>query len=212
MRLFRTPIWLHQLFSQYTWRIVTDERVVFLSFDDGPNPEVTPFVLQCLSEYNAKATFFCVGENLQKHKDLSENIIRNGHQIGNHTQHHLKGWKTSTNTYVDDVRMCQEAIGPIHKFPLLRPPYGRITKRQGKALIELGYRCIMWDILTYDYDKGLDIEYAVRRITSLTRKGSIVVFHDSQKAKKQLEKLLPAYLKQMSDKGFRFELIPNQPS
>lgn len=208
MRLFRTPIWLHRVFPNYYWKIATQERVIYLSFDDGPDPEVTPFVLKCLSDYNAKATFFCVGENLEKNIELSENIVEEGHQIGNHTYHHLKGWNTPTQSYLDDVHLCQEKIGPISQSPLFRPPYGRIKKSQGRELLELGYRCVMWDILTYDYDKRLDVDHALRRITALTRKGSIVVFHDSQKAKKQLQQLLPSYLEEMTTKGFRFELIP----
>lgn len=202
------PIWLHRFFNQYTWKIDTTEPIIFLSFDDGPDPEVTPFVLQLLDAYNAKATFFCVGENLHRYPEIAETVRVKGHQIGNHTQHHLKGWTTSSAIYTQNITACQSYIGSISKAPLFRPPYGRLSAKQSRWVLQQGYQCIMWDILSFDYDKHLNTNWAINRIVKLSRKGSIIVFHDSQKAKKQLEKLLPEYLSRMTQMGYRFELIP----
>ena len=210
MRIFRMPIWLHQLYPNYIWKIPTQERVVYLSFDDGPDAEVTPFVLDLLGKYNAKATFFCVGENIQRNPGLVKTLLNQGHQIGNHTHNHIKGWATDNDFYFQNIEVCQQQIGPISEFPLFRPPYGRMTSPQGDRILEMGYQCIMWDILSYDYNKQLNLKRALRQIVNKSREGSIVVFHDSQKSKKQLEILLPQYLQQMSDRGYRFELIPTQ--
>lgn len=202
------PIWLHRFFNQYTWKIPTTESVIYLSFDDGPDPEVTPYVLQILDSYNAKATFFCVGENLRRYPEIAQEAREKGHQIGNHTQHHLKGWTTSSEIYTQNITACQSHIGSVSEAPLFRPPYGRLNAKQGRWILQQGYQCIMWDILSFDYDKHLNTQRAINRIIKLSRKGSIIVFHDSQKAKKQLEKLLPEYLSRMSQLGYRFELIP----
>lgn len=202
------PIWLHRFYNQYTWKIPTTEPVIYLSFDDGPDPEVTPYVLQILDTFNAKATFFCVGENLRRYPEIATEIRKKGHQIGNHTQHHLKGWTTSSEIYTQNITTCQSYIGSISDSPLFRPPYGRLNAKQGRWVLQQGYQCIMWDILSFDYDKHLNTNWAINRIVKLSRKGSIIVFHDSQKAKKQLEKLLPEYLSRMTKLGYRFELIP----
>jgi peptidoglycan/xylan/chitin deacetylase (PgdA/CDA1 family) len=202
------PIWLHRFFKQYTWKIPTTDSVIYLSFDDGPDPEVTPYVLQILETYQAKATFFCVGENLRRYPEVAADVRAKGHQIGNHTQHHLKGWTTSSEIYHQNITACQAYIGSIPEAPLFRPPYGRLSPKQGRWILQQGYQCIMWDILSFDYDRSLDTNWAINRIVKLSRKGSIIVFHDSQKAKKQLEKLLPEYLSRMTQLGYRFELIP----
>ncbi len=210
MRIYRTPIWLHRFFRDYTWKIPTKEKVIYLSFDDGPDPEVTPFVLEQLKTYNAKACFFCVGDNLLKHPQIASRVRQEGHVIGNHTQHHIKGWFTPFEGYILDIQQCQENIGLPTEKTMFRPPYGRITRKQGKWVLQQGYRCVMWDILSYDYDKTLHVKDALKRIVSLSRKGSIIVFHDSKKAQAQLEFLLPAYLEAMHQKGYRFDTIPIQ--
>ncbi len=210
MRIFRMPIWLHRIYPRYIWRIPTQQQHLYLSFDDGPDPEVTLYVLDLLDKYNAKATFFCVGDNISRFPEIFREILNRGHKVGNHTHHHLKGWSTKWNDYRADIEKCQNMMGPISDYPLFRPPYGRIQSSQGKKLITMGYSCIMWDILSYDYDKRLNIPVALKRIIQGSRPGSIVVFHDSQKAKNQLKQLLPAYLREMTNRGYRFHYIPNK--
>jgi len=209
MRIFRMPIWLHRIYPRYIWRIPTQQQNLYLSFDDGPDPEVTPYVLDLLDAFNAKATFFCVGDNIARFPEVLQDILKRGHQLGNHTQHHIKGWSTELQDYCADVEKCQNHIGPISQFPLFRPPYGRIRSDQGKILLSKGYSCIMWDILSYDYDKRLNTSVALRKIIQRSRPGSIVVFHDSQKAKKQLKQLLPEYLQEMKNRGYSFKCISN---
>jgi peptidoglycan-N-acetylglucosamine deacetylase len=210
MRLFRTPIWLHRWFDQYTWKINTNQKVIYLSFDDGPDPEVTPFVLETLAQYDAKAVFFCVGENLRRFPQIKEQVIQSGNMIANHTQHHLKGWSTSLPLYALNIEECEKYIGQEHSQKLFRPPYGRILSDQGEWLAQQGFKCIMWDILTYDYDASLNIQNALKNISRKSRNGSIVVFHDSKKSYPQLKHLLPAYLENMTSKGYTFELLTHK--
>lgn len=206
MRLFRTPTWLHRYFGDYIWRIPTHEKVLYLSFDDGPDPEITPFVLEQLALYQAKAVFFCVGDNLRKYPQVVNEILSAGHLIGNHTYNHLKGWNTSTEVYIENILECQNH-SPLGTT-LFRPPYGRIKKSQGDWLKKEGFQIVMWDILTYDYDASLNVHWAIKKIIKRTRKGSIVVFHDSKKAYAQLKVMLPLYLKHMTENGYSFQLIP----
>jgi peptidoglycan/xylan/chitin deacetylase (PgdA/CDA1 family) len=209
MRLFRTPIWLHHWFNRYTWKIETEEKFLYLSFDDGPDPEVTPFVIDTLAKFDAKAIFFCVGENLRKFPHIKNQLLENGHLIGNHTQHHLKGWSTSNELYFNNIQECEKYIGESSGTKFFRPPYGRIRSSQGTWLLKNGYRCIMWDILTYDYDAHLNVQHAIKQLSKKSRNGSIVVFHDSKKAYTQMKQLLPTYLQIMSERGYQFRLLPN---
>ena len=197
--IYKTPIWLRKWFSSLVWDRPTKEKVLYLTFDDGPIPEVTEYVLEELEKYNAKATFFCIGDNVRKHPEIFKKVVEAGHAVGNHTFNHLKGWNTDNPAYYENVEKCAKLVDSN----LFRPPYGRIKKSQYK---ELGkkYKIIMWSILTWDFLKNLDKDYALKTCVKKTKRGDIVVFHDSIKAQHNMEYLLPKYLKYFSEKGFEF--------
>lgn len=174
------------------------KKQLFLTFDDGPHPEITPWVLDQLRPYGAKATFFMVGANAQEYPEIVDLVIREGHTIGNHTMNHVKGWKTSSVDYINEIRLCQEHI-PASGF--FRPPYGQMNRSAGEELHE--YEIIMWDVLSKDYMKGLNLGWSLRRMKYHTKAGSIVVFHDSVKANDNLRFLLPKYLEYMAETGFQ---------
>ncbi len=185
-----------------TWRRKTKEKVIYLTFDDGPIPETTPFLLDLLDEYNWKATFFCVGENVQKYPDLYREILARGHRTGNHTFNHMKGYRSGIEEYVENVRKASEYIDSN----LFRPPHGRMRSRQRKNLRE-HYEIIMWDILTQDYNKSLTPEYILGKIRRLSRKGSIVVFHDSIKSRNNMLATLPRAIEFWNEQGFKSGLL-----
>lgn len=220
MIIFRTPAFLRFFFSNLLWRVPTEAKEIYLTFDDGPVPGPTEFVLDQLNRFNAKATFFCIGDNIRKHPAIFSRIVNEGHTIGNHTFHHLKGWGTSTEKYVANVELCDAEIGRQHtekvaqsvtdyQLPttnLFRPPYGRIRSKQIHAL-EPKYRIVMWDVLTSDYNQSLSPENCLRGSLRATRPGSIVVFHDSLKAEKNLRYVLPRFLEQKTQEGFVFKAL-----
>lgn len=202
--MFKTPFILPLIYPNLTWKINTQDKVIYLTFDDGPIPEITEFVLQALDEYNAKATFFCIGENIEKHPEIFRKIIESGHSVGNHTYNHLNGWKTADDLYIRNMQQCQEVLqqhGVATK--LARPPYGRIKKSQIKALTT-NHELIMWSVLSKDYNPKVLKETALRQSIKHTQNGSIVVFHDSIKAYATLQFVLPRFLKHFSSLGFRF--------
>jgi peptidoglycan/xylan/chitin deacetylase (PgdA/CDA1 family) len=178
-----------------------NEKTIYLTFDDGPTPGITDWVLNTLDEFNAAATFFCVGENARKFPDLLKRISSH-HSIGNHTMHHLNGWKTGDDEYVNDVKECDREF----RSGLFRPPYGKIKRSQVKRL-QNDYRIIMWDVLSKDYNQSFRGEDCLRRIIAGSRNGSIIVFHDSIKAESRLRYVLPATLRYFSGRGFRFGTI-----
>jgi peptidoglycan/xylan/chitin deacetylase (PgdA/CDA1 family) len=196
------------MFPNYVWDIATDEQIIYLTFDDGPTPEITEWTLKTLEAFNAKATFFCIGNNIEKHPEIFDQILKNGHSIGNHTHNHIKGWKTSTDDYVANVVKAQEVINSeinnqqskINK--LFRPPYGQLKNKQGKALRKLGYNIIMWDVIAFDWEADISSEKCLNNVLTKTENGSIVVFHDSVKASKHLKYTLPKVLQYFSKKGF----------
>ncbi|PSR55672.1 polysaccharide deacetylase family protein [Adhaeribacter arboris] len=209
MRIFRTPALLRYLFPEYIWRKTISGKNIYLTFDDGPVPEVTEFVLQQLSVYQAKATFFCVGENISRYPEIARNIVEQGHYLANHTYNHLRGWATETNTYVQNIALCQDQIEkyqPKREPSLFRPPYGRIRRKQFNE-IKSAYRVIMWDILTYDFDNTLSPEVGLQRILKQTTAGSVVVFHDSVKAFPNLQYLLPRFLRYFAGLGYSFNTL-----
>ena len=210
--VFRTPFFLPWLYPELVWRENPHEKKLFLTFDDGPVPGPTEFVLETLRTFNAKATFFCIGDNVRKHPTVFAKIIEAGHAIGNHTFNHLKGWNHPTQEYVNNVALCNNqfksaGIQPPSSgiLPLFRPPYGGIKKDQIKALHD--YKIIMWDVLTHDYAKSYSPENCLKGSVKATRSGSIVVFHDSMKAERNLTYALPRYLEHFSEKGFSFEAL-----
>jgi len=195
------------------------EKKVYLTFDDGPVPGPTEFVLDTLKQYNAIATFFCIGDNVEKHSEVFTKIIAAGHAVGNHTFNHLKGWNTSLNTYLNNVNKCEAVLESHHanhrlqitdhrlpstvNLQLFRPPYGRITRHQIKALSEK-YKIIMWDVLTQDYLQSMTPDKCIRGTIKATRPGSVVVFHDSYKAERNLIFTLPRYLEYLNAEGYTF--------
>ncbi len=206
----RTPFFLPWLYPALTWRMPSTTNELFLTFDDGPVPGPTEFVLDTLQQFSAKATFFCIGDNVQKHPEVFKKILDAGHAVGNHTFHHLNGWKSNTRQYVDNVEQCarimnRDGAANQHHSTLFRPPYGRISRKQILALHK--FRIVMWDVLSVDYNKNLSPEACLNNTTKATRRGSIVVFHDSLKAEKNLVFALPRYLDYFSSRGFSFKAI-----
>ena len=200
-----------RFFSKYTWCFRSNEKEIFLTFDDGPTPEITQFVLSELKKYNAKATFFCIGKNIQNYPEIFNKIISDGHSIGNHTQNHLNAWKTTTENYIANFLECHETITQFNKIKfkkqLFRPPYGKIKKSQAKKILKKGYKIIMWDVLSADFDNTISKERCLQNVLNNEKKGSIIVFHDSLKASKKVKYALPTVLKTFSDKGFVFKKI-----
>lgn len=207
----KTPRILERLFSSYTWRFDTDRKEIFLTFDDGPTPEITPFVLKQLKQYNAKATFFCIGKNIENHPEIFHQILSEKHSVGNHTQNHLNGWKTKNINYLNSVLKCEDVISNLadktKESKLFRPPYGRIKKSQAKEILKRGYRIIMWNVLSADFDKSISKEKCLENVLKNTKKGGIIVFHDSLKASEKLQFVLPKVLEEFSKKGFSFKGI-----
>jgi len=206
--LVRTPWWLRRIYSSLIWRMpVGIQKVLYLTFDDGPHPVATPFVLDQLQKYNARATFFCIGKNVQEYPQLYSRVLMDGHRTGNHTQNHLNGWKTDETTYLQNIRDAARHIDS----DLFRPPYGRIRFRQAALLkgAPFFYKVIMWDVLSADFDVALSAEQCADSVKRYGRPGSIVVFHDSEKAFDRLRDALPAVLDHFSRLGYRFECIPS---
>jgi peptidoglycan-N-acetylglucosamine deacetylase len=202
----RTPFFLPWLYPSLTWRINTPQKELYLTFDDGPLPGPTEFVLDVLRSASAKATFFCIGDNIKKHPRVFQRIIAEGHAIGNHTFNHINGWKSDVDRYLQNVALCEAAIGgPKETVRLFRPPYGRITRKQIQAMH--GFRIIMWDVLTHDYSHALSPELCLRRSINATRNGSIIVFHDSLKAEKNMTYVLPAFIAHFSERGYSFKSL-----
>ena len=205
----KTPLVAKKMFPNYVWDVQTNTKDLYLTFDDGPTPEITNWTLDILKQYNAKATFFCIGANIEKHPDIFQNIIKDGHAIGNHTQHHVKGWKTKTKAYIAEVLEAEKQIElQQFKSPLLfRPPYGQIKPKQGKKLMALDYKIIMWDVLSFDWQKEISEDDCLNNVISKSKEGSIIVFHDSVKASKNMMYALPKVLEHFSKAGFEFKSL-----
>jgi peptidoglycan/xylan/chitin deacetylase (PgdA/CDA1 family) len=203
MYLIKMPWWIKAFYSSFIWRIKTKEKVLYLTFDDGPNEKATPFVLDELKKYNAKATFFCIGNNVAGNRDIYRRILTEGHAIGNHTYHHLNGWKTTDEAYIKDVNEAAKEIDS-HLF---RPPYGRISKFKASLLQQQNFTIIMWDILSADFDTGIQPKKCLANVIYHAREGSIIVFHDSIKAWERMSYALPAVLEHFSKDGYSFKAI-----
>lgn len=200
MYLIKTPGVIQGLFPNFVWRVNTKEKKIFLTFDDGPIPEVTPWVIKQLEKYNAKATFFCVGDNIEKHTDVLDSIVDAGHDLGNHTFNHLSGWATDKLPYFHNVRKCARLV----HSSLFRPPYGKMRPSQMQFL-QRHYKIVMWDVLSADFDSEISREQCYSNVVDNVRPGSIVVFHDSLKAMKNLKYALPKVLETLSARGYTFE-------
>jgi peptidoglycan/xylan/chitin deacetylase (PgdA/CDA1 family) len=199
----RIPFWIKWIYPSFTWQMPTNDKVLYLTFDDGPHPTITPRVLDHLAEYNAKATFFCIGDRVKRFPEIMARIVAEGHSIGNHTQHHVNGWKSSDSTYTEDVHQASSFIASR----LFRPPYGRIKRNQAKILENEGYKIIMWTILSADYDHSLNKEECANRVTGHIDNGNIYLFHDSDKGEERMLHALPILLKLATAKGFLFKRI-----
>jgi peptidoglycan-N-acetylglucosamine deacetylase len=205
----KTPWWLKKIYPSFIWNIKTNEKIVYLSFDDGPHEKATPFVLDELKKYNAKATFFCIGKNVTSLPDLYKRVMEEGHTVGNHTNNHLNGWKTDDIKYLQDVKDAAQHIDSS----LFRPPYGRIKSFQAKnipaAMKDETAKIIMWDVLSGDFDTDITKKQCLQNVVLNVKQGSIVVFHDSEKAFNHLEYCLPLTLKFLSEKGFGIKSLLN---
>ncbi len=228
MYLIKTPWWLKKIYPAFTWNIKAAGKAIYLTFDDGPHETATPFVLDQLRKYHAKATFFCIGKNVLSQSNLYQRILEEGHAVGNHTYNHLNGWKTDDKVYINDINNAAQLINTN----LFRPPYGRIKKSQAK-LLEAGSRklegnttyspltthhsplpphpspfsIIMWDVLSADFDTNLSPEKCLGHVLANTQNGSIIVFHDSTKAWDRMSYALPKVLEHFSNQGYSFKAI-----
>lgn len=200
--LVRPPQLLRHIFKDSLWRMDKADPVIYLTFDDGPIPELTTWILDILKKHNIHATFFCVGENISKNPDIFERIVKEGHQVGNHTYNHIKGWKVSTTAYNENIEKCHV----LTQSTLFRPPYGRIKKSQFN-LIKKKYRVVFWDVLSYDYDKLTSPKKCLDNCLKHTRNGSIVVFHDNIKASENLKFALPHYIEHFLKLNYKFATL-----
>jgi len=225
------PTFLKWLYPERICKI-DDEDSIYLTFDDGPVPEITPWVLDILIKFNAKATFFCIGDNIRKYPEIFERIKSEGHTIGNHTYNHLNGWKTSTADYLNNIQLTEEVIkSKVQKkskvkekfsnpelqltkheqktpnLKLFRPPYGKIKNSQASLLKQNGYKIVMWDVISGDYDQTFSAEKCLKNVINNASSGSTIVFHDSEKAFRNLKETLPRALEYYSEKGLKFKSL-----
>jgi len=194
--------WGRVFYPSFVWSVKEEEKSIYLTFDDGPHETATPFVLDTLKQYNAKATFFCIGKNVVECRDVYERVLYEGHTVGNHTYNHLKGWKTKNDLYINDVK---EAAAVIDSN-LFRPPYGRVKRFQAH-LLQSSYKIIMWSVLSGDFDIELSPQSCWENVLFNTKAGDIVVFHDSAKAFERLKYALPKVLEHFSKEGYAFKAI-----
>ncbi|MBK7148817.1 MAG: polysaccharide deacetylase family protein [Bacteroidetes bacterium] len=205
----KTPQFAKSLYPECIWDIAAPLPTLYLTFDDGPQPEITPFVLDTLAKYNARATFFCVGKNIEKHPEFFQRILRERHSAGNHTFDHVNGWKTENTLYYQNIEHCDKTLAeqaPGMSRHLFRPPYGKLTPTQYRNL-KSKYRIVMWDVLSCDFDLSRTPEKVLQNVLKHAASGSIVVMHDSLNAKPKVEYALPQILEHFSAKGFRFDAL-----
>jgi peptidoglycan-N-acetylglucosamine deacetylase len=200
MFIHKTNFLMRAFYPDFIWKMSESQKVIYLTFDDGPIPEVTEFVLEQLDIYNAKATFFCIGENIVKNPQIFEQLLKAEHSIGNHTHNHVRGWDVEDDFYVENFKKCQEMLP---ESTLFRPPYGRIKKNQAKEILGT-HQIVMWDVLSGDYSLDISPENVLKKTIQHTENGSIILFHDSKKAEKNLRYALPKFLKHFAENGFQF--------
>lgn len=195
----KTPFWATWLWPAACWRIKTTQPQLYLTFDDGPHPEVTPRILDIMKQANAKATFFCLGKNIERYPELFQEIIQNGHAVGNHTWNHLHAFKVSPQEYINEVKKTELLV----KTNLFRPPYGKLTPKLYQSLRKT-HRIVMWDVLSGDFDPSVSGEICAQRVIKHSRSGSIIVFHDSTKAWSRLQNALPQVIDYFQQQGYGF--------
>ena len=205
MYLHKTPKWLRGLFPGILWNVNTEDKEIYLTFDDGPIPEVTPWILSQLEHYNAKATFFMVGDNMDKYPEIFKEVVNQEHSIGNHTFNHLDGWQTNSTTYINNIKKAERVIGANSK-QFFRPPHGRLKWSQYRQLNK-DLKIVMWDVLSGDFDKSLSAEKCLEKSIAATVTGSVLVFHDSAKAFNKLKYVLPRYLEHFTTLNFAFKAL-----
>ncbi|MCX6277184.1 MAG: polysaccharide deacetylase family protein [Bacteroidetes bacterium] len=203
MSAVKPPFFLRWFSPRYlVCDLPSTEKVIYLTFDDGPIPEITPEILEILEQFDVKATFFMVGDNVRKHQDIYQQVIEQGHAVGNHTFHHLNGWKTTPGSYIEDVYRCSDLV----KSPLFRPPYGRFTPSQ-YLLLKKDYRFILWSVLSYDFHKRTTPESCLANVINNTGNGSVVVFHDNIKSIEKVRYTLPRFLEHFLNNNFQFDRL-----
>ncbi len=202
MFLAKSPSIIKKYYPNLTWDIPNNENKIYLTFDDGPIPEITEWVLDILNQYNVKATFFCLGCNVNKNLTIYSKIVSEGHAVGNHSYHHLNGWDIDDEDYLRNIKKCNKLV----TSKLFRPPYGRIKKSQITELIRV-YKIIMWDVLSGDFDPKTTPEKCYNNVIKNTKSGSVIVFHDSVKASENLKYALPKTIEYLLEKGFVFDVI-----
>ncbi len=204
MYLVRPPYLLKKLYPKAVWRKDKTKKNIYLTFDDGPIPEVTLWVLDLLKQKNVTATFFCVGDNILRHPQVYKRIQEANHSVGNHTYNHLNGWNTNTTEYFKNIALCDAMLNTTSSPKLFRPPYGKLKKAQLKQVAN-NYNVIMWDVLSGDYDKDTTPEQCLLNVINHVRNGSVIVFHDSIKAQQNLQYSLPLFIDYAIAKGFEFK-------
>ena len=201
--LYQFPTWMQRLYPNVVWRKDKTQKKVYLTFDDGPIPECTPQILDILKAYGVKASFFMVGENAVRYGQLLARIREEDHAIGNHTYHHLRGWKCGVDAYMEDVEKASKVL----ETKLFRPPHGRMGGRQKKALLERGYTICLWDVLTHDYNSRYTVDHMMRVVRKYVRNGSIITCHDSLKSKDRILELLPQMIAYLRSEGYEFATL-----
>ncbi|WP_324720757.1 polysaccharide deacetylase family protein [Salinimicrobium sp. HB62] len=209
----RVPAIIKWMYPQRIWDGPAGDKDLYLTFDDGPIPGPTEWVLEQLKTYNAKATFFCIGENVEKNPEIFRQVLAEGHVVGNHTYNHLDGWRTPIAEYLENTTRAQKVMerelpdGVSLRNPFFRPPYGKIKNVQAKKLQKLGYRTVMWSIVSMDYDHRISAERCYQNVVKNARPGSVIVFHDSHKAEKNLREVLPLVLEHYTGLGYSFKSL-----
>jgi peptidoglycan/xylan/chitin deacetylase (PgdA/CDA1 family) len=196
---------MKMIYPAILWDMRESGKKLFLTFDDGPTPKITDLVMNVLDAFKAKATFFCLGRNVERHPDLYKEIVTRGHATGNHTYSHLKGWKTPNSEYAQDIELAAKFIDSR----LFRPPYGQISRSHITELKQ-NYRIVLWEVMSHDYEQRVSKERSLKALLRYTKDGSILVFHDSEKAYNKLQFILPRFLEHFSAKGYSFEALPDQ--
>lgn len=213
----KTPSLLKFILKNWVWRLSSKEKVLYLTFDDGPTPEITEWTLNELKKHKAKATFFCIGKNIAEHPEIFQKIIEEKHSVGNHTNNHLNGWKKPTSDYLKNIENAEKYFEENSKLKtftpslvegqnskLFRPPYGKLTLKQSVKIRKKGYKIVMWDVLSADFDPAVSNEKCLENVIRNTQNGSIIVFHDSVKASEKMQFVLPKVLEYYSYLGFEF--------
>ena len=201
--LYQFPTWMQAMYPGVMWRKNLDKKVVYLTFDDGPIPQCTPQILDILSQYGVKATFFMVADNAVRYPHLLEQVRQQGHSIGNHTYHHMRGCQVSTTTYLRDVQQAAQVL----QTSLFRPPHGRLKRSQRLALLQQGYTICLWDVLTHDYNPRYSVQHMLQVIQRYTRNGSIITCHDSLKSRDRILLLLPLLIAYLQQQGYEFSTL-----